>query len=156
MRKEGKDEMEDDTFCTHTQINALNNIHKRFILLILYIPPSPTRYTRCLTCDFWWFFLFRRCDEAISRYEREGKGRRTTAMFVETMLSVVIYVFKVSISLFWGYPKSFISIARLSTSITLETTSNWPSMSSYITTKLFFTDSSSILPKYALQILMKR
>ena len=32
----------------------------------------------------------------------------------------------------------------------------WPSISSYITTKLFFTDSSSILPKYALQILMKR
>ena len=48
-----------------------------------------------------------------------GKGRRTTGMFVETMLSVVIYVFKVSISLFWGYPKSFISMAWLSTPISL-------------------------------------
>ena len=60
------------------------------------------------------------CDEGL-HCDREGKGRRTTAMFVETMLSVVMYVFNVSISLFWGYPKSFISMAcqRLSISMTL-------------------------------------
>ena len=33
-------------------------------------------------------------------------------MFVETMLSVVMYVFRVSVSLFWGYPKSMTSMAQ--------------------------------------------
>lgn len=34
---------------------------------------------------------------------------RTGAIAADVMLSVVIYVLRVSISLFWGYPKSMVS-----------------------------------------------
>lgn len=37
-------------------------------------------------------------------------GLLTAAIEDATTLSVVIYVFRVSASLFWGYPKSIISV----------------------------------------------
>jgi len=52
MREGEKGEREDITFRTHTQVNTLDNIHERLILLILHVRTSPTRSARCLTCDF--------------------------------------------------------------------------------------------------------
>lgn len=71
------------------------------------------------------------------------------------MLSVVMYVFRVSISLFCGYPKSLIS-GNWSVAAEKYWWMQIPSMSSYISTKLFLIDSSSILPKYDLQMLINR
>ena len=81
----------------------------------------------------------------------------SAAIAEETMLSVVIYVLRVSISLFCGYPKSLISGKQNNqTSREKGTAVGIPSISSYINTKLFLTDSSSTFPKYDLAMEMKR
>ena len=155
-KRKVEDGVRDVTFRTHTQINALNNIHKRFILLVLYIRPSPTRNTRCLTCDFWWFFLFRWCDEATSRYGREGRTYNSDVCGDYTLCRYICFQC-VDFTVLWVseivYFYGMIEYFREERNRVYR---YWPSMSSYITTKLFFTDSSSILPKYALQILIKR
>ena len=86
------------TFSTHAQVDSLHYIHERLILLILDIRTPPAGRPRRLTCDLGRFLLepplcLLICDMIMTR---------TTAVAVDMMLSVVMYVLRVSISLFWG------------------------------------------------------
>lgn len=98
------------TLGTHAEIYCLDNVDKRFVFLVLDICSSPANRTSGLGCDLRRLLL--NIDVRVENKPRKIRLRRTAAMDVETMLSVVIYDFKVSISLFWGYPKSLISVVQ--------------------------------------------
>ena len=88
---------EGSTFSAHVQIDNLHNVHKGFVFLILDVSAPPARSPRRLCRNLRGFFLQCRLSRRYNDWEQ-----LTTGIAAETMLSVVIYVLRVSISLFCG------------------------------------------------------
>jgi hypothetical protein len=96
---------EDTTLRTHAKIDRLDDVHEGFVLLVLDVWSAPVCRPSGLNCDLRGFGLEKR-DEWLPLLIMVPP---TASVEVETTLSVVMYDFNVSISLFWGYPKSMIS-----------------------------------------------
>jgi hypothetical protein len=83
------------TFRAHAEIDCFYDVHEGLVFLVLDVGPPPARRPSRVCCDLRGFFLGM-CEDEVG----EKMIKCTAAIADETILSVVIYVFRVSISLF--------------------------------------------------------
>ncbi len=109
------------TFLTHQQVHTLYHIHKRLILPVLDVRSSPRSSSCSLNGDSRGVFPLwsseSMCESRLdcpssSRDGQNIEGRLRTTAISDLIPSVVMYILRVSISEFWGYPKSRISTHR--------------------------------------------